>query len=174
MAELQARLAECGLQMHPTKTQIVYCKDNRRREMYPTVKFDFLGYQFRPRQVATSQRNEFFCGYTPAASPTALKSMRATIKRLNIPRQTPGTLAKIAKQINPLLRGWIAYYGRFSRSALFSLADYINRKLKAWIMRKYKRFRFHKTRASQFLRQLARDRRDLFVHWQAFGTATFT
>jgi len=174
MAELQARLAECGLQMHPTKTQIVYCKDNRRREMYPTVKFDFLGYQFRPRQVATSQRNEFFCGYTPAASPAALKSMRATIKSLNIPRQTPGTLAEIAKQINPLLRGWIAYYGRFSRSALVSLADYVNRKLKAWIMRKYKRFRFHKTRASQFLRQLARDRRDLFVHWQAFGTATFT
>lgn len=160
--------------MHPTKTQIVYCKDNRRRETYPTVKFDFLGYQFRPRQVATSQRNEFFCGYTPAVSPAALKSMRATIKSLNIPRQTPGTLAEIAKQINPLLRGWIAYYGRFSRSALFSLADYVNRKLKAWIMRKYKRFRFHKTRASQFLRQLARDRRDLFVHWQAFGTTTFT
>ncbi len=174
MAELQARLAECGLQMHPTKTQIVYCKDNRRRERYPTVKFDFLGYQFRPRQVATSLRNEYFCGYTPAASPTALKSMRATIKSLNIPRQTPGTLAEIAKQINPLLRGWIAYYGRFSRSALFSLADYVNRKLKAWIMRKYKRFRFHKTRASQFLRQLARARRDLFVHWQAFGTNTFT
>lgn len=174
MAELQARLAECGLQMHPTKTQIVYCKDNRRRERYPTVKFDFLGYQFRPRQVATSLRNEYFCGYTPAASPTVLKSMRATIKSLNIPRQTPGTLAEIAKQINPLLRGWIAYYGRFSRSALFSLADYVNRKLKAWIMRKYKRFRFHKTRASQFLRQLARARRDLFVHWQAFGTNTFT
>jgi len=174
MAELQARLAECGLQMHPTKTQIVYCKDNRRRERYPTVKFDFLGYQFRPRQVATSLRNEYFCGYTPAASPTALKSMRATIKSLNIPRQTPGTLAEIAKQINPLLRGWIAYYGRFSRSALFSLADYVNRKLKAWIMRKYKRFRFHKTRASQFLRQLARARRDLFVHWQACGKNTFT
>jgi len=49
-AQLQARLAACGLEMHPTKTQIVYCKDNRRRAMYPAVKFDFLGYQFRPRQ----------------------------------------------------------------------------------------------------------------------------
>ena len=123
------RLAECRLQMHPPKTQIVYCKDNRRREMYPTVKFDFLEYQFRPRQAATSQRSEFFCGYTPAVSPAALKSMRATIKSLNIPRQTPGTLAEIAKQIDPLLRGWLAYDGRFSRSALFSLADYVNRKL---------------------------------------------
>ena len=164
----------CGLQMHPTKTQIVYCKDNRRRRTYPNVKFDFLGYQFRPRRVATSQRTEFFCGYTPAVSPTALKAMRATIRSLHIPRQTSGTLAKIAQQINPLLRGWIGYYGRFSRSALFSLVDYVNQKLKAWIMRKYKRFRFHKTRASLFLRKLARDNAELFIHWQAFGTTTFT
>src|SRR4029077_9745194 len=104
--------------------------------------------------VATSQRTEFFCGYTPAVSPTALKSMRATIRSLHIPRQTSGPLAEIAQQINPLLRGWIGYYGRFSRSALFSLVDYVNQKLKAWIMRKYKRFRFHKTRASLFLRKL--------------------
>jgi RNA-directed DNA polymerase len=173
-AELQSRLAVCGLQMHPTKTKIVYCKDNRRRRTYPNVKFDFLGYQFRPRRVATSQRTEVFCGYTPAVSPTALKSMRATIRSLHIPRQTPGTLAEIAQQINPLLRGWIGYYGRFSRSALSSLIDYVNQKLKAWIMRKYKRFRFHKTRASLFLRKLARDNAELFVHWQLFGTTTFT
>jgi RNA-directed DNA polymerase len=173
-AELQARLEVCGLQMHPTKTQIVYCKDNRRRRTYPNVKFDFLGYQFRPRRVATSQGTEFFCGYTPAVSPTALKSMRSTIRSLHIPRQTSGTLAKIAQQINPLLRGWIGYYGRFSRSALFSLVDYVNQKLKAWIMRKYKHFRFHKTRASLFLRKLARDNVELFVHWQLFGTTTFT
>ena len=91
--------------MHPTKTRIVYSKDNRRRRTYPTVKFDFLGYQFRPRRVTTSQGTEFFCGYTPAVSPAALKSMRATIRSLNIPRRTSGTLADIARQINPLLRG---------------------------------------------------------------------
>ncbi|MGY3621868.1 hypothetical protein ACVJGD_008064 [Bradyrhizobium sp. USDA 10063] len=160
--------------MHPTKTQIVYCKDNRRRRTYPRVTFDFLGYQFRPRRVATSHRKEFFCGYTPAVSPTALKAMRATIRSLHIPRQTPGTLAEIAQQINPLLRRWIGYYGRFSRSALFSLVDYVNQKLKAWIMRKYKRFRLHKTGASLFLRKLARDNAELFVHWRLFGTTTFT
>ena len=124
--------------------------------------------------MATAQRNEFLCGYTPAVSPAALKSMRETIRNLRIPRQTPGTLAEIAQQINPLLRGWIDYYGRFSRSGLAPLVDYVNQKLKAWIMRKYKRFRFHKTRASLFLRQLARDNVDLFVHWQSFGTITFT
>ena len=65
------------------------------------------------------------------------------------------TTAEIARQINPLLRGWIGYYGRFSRSGLAPLVDYVNQKLKAWIMRKYKRFRFHKTRASLFLRERA-------------------
>jgi RNA-directed DNA polymerase len=124
--------------------------------------------------VANTQRDEFFCGYTPAVSPTALKSMRATIKSLNIPRQTPGTLAEIARQLNPLLRGWIAYYGRYSRSALSTLADYVNQKLRAWIRRKFKRFQSHKTRASLFLRKLARENRGLFVHWKAFGTTTFT
>nr|WP_234834116.1 group II intron maturase-specific domain-containing protein [Sinorhizobium meliloti] len=78
--------------------------------------------------------------------------MRATIKSLNIPRQTSWTLAEIARQLNPLLRGWMAYYGRSSRSALSTLADYVNGKLKAWIMRKFKRFQSHKTRASRFLR----------------------
>ena len=64
---------------------------------------------------------------------------------------------------------------RRAAAAQFSIsASSADQKLKAWIMRKYKRFRFHKTRASLFLRQLARDNRDLFVHWQAFGTTTFT
>jgi RNA-directed DNA polymerase len=48
-AELQARLAECHLEMHPTKTKVVYCKDGKRKGKYPNVKFDFLGYCFRPR-----------------------------------------------------------------------------------------------------------------------------
>ena len=117
--------------------------------------FDFLGYQYRPRRVANTQQDEFFCGYTPAVSPAELKTMRATIKSLNIPRQTPRTLAEIAQQLNPLLRGWIAYYGRFSRSALSTLANYVNQKLRAWIMRKFKRFQSHKKRARLLLRKLA-------------------
>jgi RNA-directed DNA polymerase len=159
--------------MHPTKTEIVYCKDNRRRGDYPKVTFDFLGHRFRPRRVANSRRTEFFRGYAPAVGPEAPKSIRATIGSLNIPRQTPGTLAEIAQRINPLLRGWIGCHGRFGPSALATLADHVNQRLKAWIMRKYKRFRFHKTRANLFPRKLARENAGLFAHWQTFGTNTF-
>jgi len=95
--------------------------------------------------------------------------MRATIKALRIPRQTPGTLAELAEQVNPLLRGWIGYYGRYSRSSLYPIAGYRNGKLRLWLTRKYKRYRFHKTRAHELLVRIARRQPDLFVHWRAFG-----
>ena len=75
-AELQARLAECHLEMHPTKTKIVYCKDGKRKGKYPNVKFDFLGYCFRPRLVRRFRDNSLFCGFNPAVSSSAMKAMR--------------------------------------------------------------------------------------------------
>ena len=110
--ELQARLAECGLELHPTKTKIVYCKDGKRQSTYPTVMFDFLGYCFRPRLVRRRRDNTMFCGFNPAVSVSALKAMRSAIRDLNLRRQTQLTLQDLARQLNPLLRGWIAYYGR--------------------------------------------------------------
>jgi len=73
-AELQVRLAECRLELHPTKTKIVYCKDGKRKGMYPNVGFDFLGYGFRPRLVRSSRNGELFCSFTPAVSSSALKA----------------------------------------------------------------------------------------------------
>ena len=113
-AELQARLAECHLEMHPTKTKVVYCKDGKRKGKYPNVKFDFLGYCFRPRLVRRFRDNSLFGGFNPAVSSSAMKTMRETIRGLNLRRQTQLSLQDIAKQLNPLLRGWIAYYGRFA------------------------------------------------------------
>ena len=165
-AKLQARLAECHLELHPTKTKIVYCKDGKRKGTYPNVKFDFLGYEFRPRAVLGSQSGRLLCGFTPAVSPSALKSMRATIRDLDIRRRTQVSLGDIALQINPLLRGWIEYYGRYTPSALSPMLRHVNQTLVAWAMRKYKRFRGHKIRASHFLQRLVRDRTGLFVHWQ--------
>jgi group II intron reverse transcriptase/maturase len=172
-AELQARLAVCGLQMHPTKTQIVYCKDNRRRRTYPNVKFDFLGYGFRPRWVKNSRSNELFCGFTPAVSATALKAMRTTIRDLKLRSRTDVSLADIARKINPLLRGWIEYYGRFAPSALRPILRYVNQTLRAWAMRKFKRYAGHTTRTSRFLEKLSKANPRLFVHWQKGMIGTF-
>ena len=166
-------MAECRLELHPTKTKIVYCKDGKRKGQYPNVKFDFLGYCFRPRLVKKSQDNTLFCGFNPAVSPSALKSMRAKIRELNIRHRTELSLAEIAHSLNPLLQGWINYYGRYAPSALAPLLRYVNQTLLAWAMQKFKRFKAHKIRASQFLQKLTRASAHLFVHWRLGMTGVF-
>jgi RNA-directed DNA polymerase len=165
-AELQTRLAECQLEMHPTKTRIVHCKVTNRRRAYQNVKFDFLGYCFRPRRVMRPSDQKVVGGFTPAVSPAALKTMRATIRDLNIRRQTQRKLGDVAQMLNPLLRGWIEYYGRYTPSALYPLFRYVNATLLAWAQRKFKRFKSHRVRAAAFLIKLAQTRAELFVHWQ--------
>ena len=171
--ELQARLTECRLEMHPTKTKIVYCKDRRRKGTYPNVKFDFLGYCFRPRLVQRFRDKTLFCGFNPAVSPSAMTAMRSTIRELNLRHQTQLSLQDIAQRLNPLLRGWIEYYGRYAPSALYPLLRYVNQTLVAWAMRKFKRFKGQTVRASQFLQRLAVERQALFVHWAIGLTGVF-
>src|ERR1035441_5850721 len=166
MAELQTRFAECRLEMHPTKTKIVYCKDGKRAGKYPNVQFDFLGYCFRPRLVRRFRDNALFCGFNPAVSASAMKAMRETIRDLNLRRQTQLSLQDIARQLNPLLRGWIGYYGRYAPSALYPLLRSVNHTLVAWAMRKFKRFKGRTILAGRFFEGLAKVRSDLFVHWQ--------
>jgi group II intron reverse transcriptase/maturase len=165
-AELQARLAECGLEMHPIKTKIVYCKDGKRKGRYPNVTFDFLGYQFRPRMVRSSRNNELFCSFTPAVSPSALKAMRSTVRDLNIRQRTQRALDDIARMLNPLLRGWIGYYGRYNRAALETMLRHVNLTLVGWVMRKFKRFQGRKVGAARFLEKLVRIQPALFEHWR--------
>ncbi len=98
-AALQARLAECQLEMHPTKSKIVYCKDGKRKREYPNVTLDFLGYQFRPRVVRSSRNRELFCSFSPAVSPSSLKAIRSTVRDLNIRRLTVRSLDDIAVRL---------------------------------------------------------------------------
>jgi RNA-directed DNA polymerase len=165
-AELQARLAVCHLEMHPTKTKVVYCKDENRKGKYPNIKFDFLGYCFRPRVVKRVKDNLLFCGFNPAVSRAALNTMRQAIRDLNLRRQTQLSLQDLARQLNPLLRGWITYYGRYLPSALQPLLRHVNLTLVAWARRKFKRFANSRKRAGQFLERLARVQPDLFAHWE--------
>ena len=126
-------------------------KDPDRR-IQEAIVLDFLGYCFRPRLVRKSRDNTLFCGFNPAVSPSALKSMRAKIRELGVRRRAELSLAEIAYRLNPLLRGWINYYGRYAPSALAPLLRYVNQTLRAWALRKFKRFRAHKVHASQLRR----------------------
>jgi len=102
-----------------------------------------------------------------------MKTMRGTIRDLNLRRQTHLSLQDIASEINPLLRGWIAYYGRYTRSALYPFLRYVNQTLVTWAMRKFKRFSRNKTGASQFFLRLVKESAGLFVHWRLGMPGTF-
>jgi hypothetical protein len=102
-----------------------------------------------------------------------MKAMRSAIRELNLRHQTQLSLEELARRLNPLLRGWIEYYGRYAPSALSPLLRYVNQTLVAWAMRKFQRFKDHKVRASQFLQRLAQERRALFVHGAIGMTGTF-
>lgn len=114
-----------------------------------------LGYCFRPRLVRNSE-GKLFCGFNPAVSTSAMRAMRDAVRELNIRSQTQRSLNDIAKLLNPILRGWIEYYGRFIRSALYPVFRYVNQALLAWVMRKFRRFKEHKTRASLFFQRLVK------------------
>jgi RNA-directed DNA polymerase len=163
---LQVRLEQCGLEMHPAKTKIVYCKDGSRKRKYPNTKFDFLGYTFRPRIAKNHKRNSLFVNFTPAVSAAAVKTMRQTTRKLNYRNRTELSLADISRMYNPVLRGWLEYYGRFSPSAMYPVLRRFNITLVAWAMRKYRRLKGHKTRACLFLESIAKRQPHLFVHWQ--------
>ena len=160
------RLAQVGLELNLDKTRIVYCKDSNRKGSHEHERFTFLGYTFRPR-LATSRSGEFFVSFCPAVADDAVKEIGRTIKGWRLHLWSRYTLADLAQAINPTVRGWINYYGRFYRSKLISLLRRIDEYLVRWATKKYKRLRRSQPRARQLLASVQRREPTLFAHWQA-------
>jgi RNA-directed DNA polymerase len=162
---IKRRLARCKLQLHPDKTKIVYCKDDRRPGNYDHESFDFLGYSFRPR--GCKGRN-YFVGFTPAVSKSAIKAMSDRIRGWKLQLWSSASLEDIARRINPVLRGWVNYYGRYHKSAMRPIFRQLQHALARWAMRKYKRLKGHWLRAIHWVNRIMRRDRKLFVSWE-FG-----
>jgi group II intron reverse transcriptase/maturase len=163
LGRIAARMNEVGLRLHPDKTRIVYCKDGQRRAKHEHVSFTFLGYAFRARGARSKGRN--FTGFLPAISPEALKAKSARLRELRIHRRTDLSLDDLARWLNPIVSGWINYYGRFFRSALNPLLRRVNAYVRRWAGRKYKRLRTQK-RYGRWLAGLLLRQPDLFTHWR--------
>ena len=133
LKKLEQRFKECELELHPTKTKIVYCK---------------------------------FVGFNPAVSKTAVNAMRAEIRRTGFRNRTDLSLKEIADRFNPVLRGWLEYYGRFNPSSMHQVLRHFNQTLVRWAMRKYDKFEGHKRRANEFIVQIAQREPTLFEHWK--------
>jgi len=160
------RMQQCRLEVHPDKTKIVYCQDSDRREDHEYVKFDFLGYTFQPRR-ARNRWGKFFVSFLPAMSAKAANKIRQTIRdwRLGATRNNQ-SLNEIARFVNPYVRGWVNYYGRYYRSALTPVLRHLERALVYWVRRKFKRLRRHQRQATHWLGRVARRDPNLFVLWQ--------
>ncbi len=160
---IRRRFEQCGLTLHPTKTRIVYCKDANRPGEFEHVSFDFLGYTFRPRR-ATNPRGKTFLSFLPAMSAKAATKIRHTVRKWRrLP--THQRLEEVARVINPVVRGWVNYYGRYYRSRCVAVLRHVNLALAAWVRRKYKRFRRRPRASLQWLRRLAVREAQLFVLW---------
>ena len=163
---IRERFKQCGLELHPMKTKIVYCKDSDRMEGHENVKFDFLGFTFQPRR-AKNRWGKYFVSFLPAVSAKAAKQIRSTIRewRLASTRNNQ-ELEDFARLVDPVVRGWMNYYGRFYRSKCVQILRHLNDALVGWACWKFKRFRRRERAATHWLGVIAQRDPKLFFLWQ--------
>ena len=158
---IRTRLEECELELHPEKTIIVYCKDHKRTGDYENVKFDFLGFSFKPRPSKT-KAGYLFLGFDLAISTKSRKRILEEIRKTSIQRWSTRTIEEIAKELNPKIRGWINYYGKYRPSKLASIFKQFHKRLIKWMKNKYKSLLRSTRRAYSLLKET---QPTLFVHW---------
>jgi RNA-directed DNA polymerase len=163
---IRGRFEQCGLTLHPTKTRIVYCKDSNRPREYEHVAFDFLGYTFQPRR-ARNRQGEDFSSFLPAMSTKAAKHVRQTIREWRFAStKNHYALEDLPRLVDPVVRGWMQYYGRYYRTECVHTLQHLNEALAKWVQRKYKRFRYRPRASRHWLRRVARRNPQLFALWQ--------
>ena len=164
LAGIDKRMQEVGLRLHPQKTRLVYCKDGKRRGSHEHTSFTFLGYAFRARK-ARSKDGKYFTSFLPAMSPEALKAKGADLRSMRIHRRTTWTLDDLARWLNPIVRRWMTYYGRFYRSQMSHFLQRVNTYLRRWARKKYLRLRSYKRFQRWWDGVLARQP-GLFAQWR--------
>lgn len=165
LARLTSRFEQCKLQLHPLKTKVVYCKDQRRQGTHTNVRYDFLGFSFHAR-TCQDRKGKLFAGFNPAVSHKALKRMNEAVRALRINRSTQLTLPMVAERLNPKVRGWVAYFGKFYPEVLKRFLVRIDLRLGCWARNKYKRLRGHKRQSWAWLRKRRESDPRLLAHWE--------
>jgi len=164
VAAIAQRMEQVGLRLHPEKTKVVYCKDGKRRRSYGQTTFTFLGFTFGQRR-ARSKQGKKFSSFLPAISKDALNRISAEVRSWRLHLRTGNTFKALARRINPIVAGWMQYYGAFYRSALYPLLARINAYLLRWVRKKYKRLRAKKV-AMKCWRGVVERYPRMLAHWK--------
>src|SRR5665213_292782 len=162
---IATRMSEVGLRLHPEKTRVVYCKDDNRRGEHEHTTFTFLGFAFRAREAINGKTGVHFTSFQPAISPEALKAKGARLRELRIHTRTNLSLNDLARWLNPIVRGWMNYYGRYYRTELHPLLRRVSTYLRRWAGKKYKRLRTFK-RFKRWWTGLQHREPGLFAQWR--------
>lgn len=165
LQKIRKRVESCGLTLHPDKTKIVYCKDYRRQQKYKNVQFDFLGYTFQPRTTKSKKTNNLFLGFDCAISIQSRSRIFEQIRKMEIPRMQCDSIVGIAHHLNPKLRGWIRYFGKYRGYSLSKVFYTLRIKLVRWARYRYKRYRNNLTNAYKWLDRVRKQYPSLFYHW---------
>lgn len=166
LKRVRERMESCDLELHPDKTKIVYCRDYRRQRKYEVVKFDFLGYSFQPRTSKSKKTGKLFLGYDCAVSISSRKLMADKLETLQIERSGFKSIVGIAQRVNPVIRGWTNYYGRFRGYELNRVFRLLQVRMVRWARKRYKRYRTKINRCYQWLDRVRVQYPNLFYHWQ--------
>jgi len=159
------RMESVGLELHPQKTKIVYCRDHRRKGKYPKVKFDFLGYSFQPRTTFSKKKGKLFLGYDCAISISSRKRIADKLEELNVNKLTFKSIVGVAQYLNPMIRGWVHYYGKFRMYELSKVFRLLSMRLVWWARRRYKRYKTSIRKAYKWLALIRKQFPTLFYHW---------
>lgn len=159
------RMESVGLELHPRKTKIVYCRDHRRKESYPEVKFDFLGYSFQPRTAYSKIKKKLFIGYDCAISISSRKRIAVKLAELQVSKLTFKSIVGVAQYLNPLIRGWVHYYGKFKMYELTKVFRLLSKRLVWWARKRYKRYKTSIRKGYKWLSNVRKQYPTLFYHW---------
>ncbi|VAW44502.1 Retron-type RNA-directed DNA polymerase [hydrothermal vent metagenome] len=162
---IHQRMESVGLELHPEKTKIVYCRDYRRKEKYPTVKFDFLGYSFQPRTAFSKKLGKLFIGYDCAISIGSRKRIADKLEALNVNKLSFKSIVGVAQFLNPMIRGWVHYYGKFKMYELTKVFRLLSMRLVWWARKRYKRYKTSIRKGYKWLAKVREQFPTLFYHW---------
>ena len=163
-AEIAKRMEQCGLELHPDKTKTVYCQDDNRSEEHKLHSFDFLGFCFRPR-LSRNKHGRYFVNFSPAIAPKSKKAIFSEIREWCLHRRSDLSVKELASKLNPVVRGWIEYYGAFFKSELIFLVYHLDKLVYRWVIRKYKKHGSNFKKAENWVKRIKDKAPNYFVHW---------
>ena len=155
----------CHLTLNSDKTKIVYCKNANRKMKYANISFDYLGYTFRPRKAMNTKNKTLFTNFSPAISKKSRQKIHEIVKSWKLSSKLTMSLKEIASYVNPIIRGWVAYYSKFNKTEFRKVTQYLNESLARWMRRKFKSLNRYFGTAIRALAKTSKKQPNLFAHW---------